>query len=295
VTAIRHRFIAIDEGLGNLLHINEDAPSTNWKVPIGRPQARDLQLVGANRILVSHHHGFTEFDIKRGEIAREFNSLEGVTAVRRQPDGHTLIAGVNVAGAAGVVILELDASNREVHRAVFPGDYVRLIRQTNDGTYLMCCNDRIREGSREGKYLQEFSVEGFYHAWKAIRLANNHLLVSAGYGAFWVELDPNGQVIRKLGDKESVPPEVNPFFYAMFQLLPNGNIVMANWQGHGEGHGAQGIQLLEFDRHGVIVWQWSRPDLISSLQGIVVLDGLDTNLLHDERNGLMLPVSGGQR
>jgi hypothetical protein len=30
--------------------------------------------------------------------------------------------------------------------------------------------------------------------------------------------------------------------------------------------------------------------LISSLQGVLVLDGLDTSRLHDERGGVMRPV-----
>jgi len=34
---------------------------------------------------------------------------------------------------------------------------------------------------------------------------------------------------------------------------------------------------------------WSKPDLISSLQGVLVLDGLDTSKLHDERSGVMAP------
>ena len=288
---IQHEFLALDEGRATLLHIDERDPAKNWLVPVGQPQSRDLQLIGGNKILVGHHHGYTEFDLAQGRVVREFTALEGVTAARRQPDGHTLIAGVNLAGATGVVVLELDAADREVHRAVFPGDYVRLIRQTASGTYLMCCNDRIREGSRDGKYLREFPVGGFFHAWKAVRLANGNLLVSAGYGAFLVELDPDGTVIRKFGGKDVVPAEVNPFFYAMFQLLPQGNVVLANWQGHGEGHGAKGVQLLEFNPAGEIVWQWSRSDLISSLQGVLVLDGLDANLLHDERRGLMLPVN----
>jgi hypothetical protein len=288
---IRHEFICIDEGLGTLLHINERDPLKNWRVSIGQPQPRDIQLIGGNKILIGHHHGYTEFDIALGRVVKEFASLEGVTAARRQPNGHTIIAGVNIAGATGVVVLELDAGDREVHRAFFSGDYVRLIRQTASGTYLMCCNDRIREGSRDGKYLRDFPVEGFFHAWKAVRLTGGNLLVSAGYGAFMVELDSTGKILRKFGGKGRVLEKIRPFFYAMFQLLPNGNIVLANWQGHGEGHGAQGIQLLEFDPNGAIVWQWSKADLISSLQGVLVLDGLDTAKLHDERNGLMQPVS----
>jgi hypothetical protein len=290
---LQHEFIAIDEGRGTLLHVAEREPAKNWRVPIGQPQARDMQLVGGHRVLVSHHHGYTEFELATGKPVREFKALEGVTAARRQPDGHTLLAGVNLAGANGVVVLELDEANQEVGRVLFPGDYVRLIRQTAQGTYLMCCNDRIREGAAAGGYLREFPVKGFYHAWKAVRLANGHLLVSAGYGAFMVELDAAGKLARKFGGKESVPAAVNPFFYAMFQLLPNGHVVLANWQGHGEGHGASGVQLLEFDARGQIVWQWSKAEMISSLQGLLVLDGLDTGLLHDERQGVLSPVPGG--
>ena len=303
--SIQHEFICIDEGLGTLLHVNEREPARNWRAPIGHPEARDMQLIGNNRVLIGHHHGYSEFDIATGRVVKEFKRLTGVTAARRQPNGNTIIAGVNLAATAGsagipagmtsatgVVILELDTEDREIHRAVFPGDYVRLIRQTEQGTYLMCCNDRIREGSREGNYLREFPVDGFYHAWKAVRLASGHLIVSAGYGAFLVELDASGKIVRTFGRKDSVPPEVNPFFYAMFQLLPNGHVVLANWQGHGDSHGKEGVQLLEFNARAEIVWQWSRSEMISSLQGVLVLDGLDTSRLHDERHGLVEPVSG---
>lgn len=286
-STIRHEFLAIDEGLARLLHIDEIHPSNDWIVPIGQPQARDMQLIGDGRVLIGHHHGWSEFEIATGRVLFEFTDYEGVTAVRRQPDGHTILAGVDIAGVTGVVILELDETNAEVHRAIYPGDYVRLIRQTGQGTFLMSCNDRIREGDRAGNYLREYPVEGFYHAWKSLRLPNGNLVVSAGYGAFIVELDPAGEIVRKFGGKEEVPEAVNPFFYAMFQLLPDGHLVLANWQGHGEGYGASGVQLLEFDSSGEIVWHWSDASRISSLQGVLVLDGLDTALLHDERDGVM--------
>jgi len=288
---IQHEFIAIDEGHATLLRIDERDQSKNWLVPIGQPQARDMQLIGGGKILIGHHHGYSEFDIALGRLVKEFKSLEGVTAARRQPNGNTIIAGVDIPGAKGVAVLELDVNDKEINRAIFPGDYVRLIRQTNEGTYLMSCNDRIREGSRDGKYLREFPVDGFYHAWKSLRLPNGNLIVSAGYGAFMVELDANGKILRKFGGKESLPEKVRPFFYAMLQLLPNGNIVLANWQGHGLGFGNSGKQLLEFNSAGEIVWSWSKADLISSLQGVLVLDGLDTSKLHDERNGVMQPLT----
>ena len=284
-----HSFIAIDEGLGTLLRVDQNRPERDWTVPIGHPQARDMQLIGGGRILIGHDRGYTEFDVESGKKAKELSTLGGVTSVRRQADGTTLIAGVNVGGIPGVAVHTLDPKDTIIRTVHFQGDYVRLIRQDSAGNYLMCCNDRIREASPEGQYLRDYPVEGFLHAWKAVKLANGHLMVSAGYGSFMVELAADGGTLRNFGAKDSVPQEVQPNFYAMFQVLPSGNLVVANWQGHGPGHGGQGIQLLEFDPAGNIVWTWSQADRISSLQGILVLDGLDLELLHDERTGILRP------
>jgi hypothetical protein len=283
---IQHNFIAIDEGHATLLHINERDQSWNRLVPIGQPQARDMQLIGDGKILIGHHYDYSEFDLALRRLAKEFKSLEGVTAVRRQPNGHTHLPSVDIPRTKGVVVLELDKDEIEIQRTAFPGDYVRVIRQTEHGTYLMSCNDRIREGSRDGRYLREFPVDGFYHAWKSLRLPTGNLIVTAGYGAFVVELDSSGKILRKFGGKESVPEKVRPFFYAMFQLLPNGNIVLANWPGFGQS----GMQLSEFNYAPEIVWSWNKSDLISLLQGVLVLDGLDTSKIHDELGGVMKPI-----
>ena len=54
---------------------------------------------------------------------------------------------------------------------------------------------------------------------------------------------------------------------------------------------ASGVQLFELDEKTAIVWQWSDAKIISSLQGVLILDGLDTAVLHDERNGIMTPLA----
>ena len=287
---IKHNFITIDEGLAQLMRIDEVNPENSWVVPTGHEAARDMQLIGDGRLLVGHHNGYSEFDIATGKLLFDCNKYEGVTAARRQPNGRTILAGVDFAGFEGAAILELDSEGKEIRSVQYEGDYVRLIRQTPQGTILMSCNDRIREGDLEGNYLRDYPVEGFLHAWKALRLPNGNLLISAGYGAFMIELDSGGKIVRKFGGKEDVPESVNPFFYATFQLMPNGHIILANWQGHGPEMGESGIQLLEFDVEEKIVWQWSESERISSLQGLLVLDGLDISKLHDEREGIMKPI-----
>jgi hypothetical protein len=306
---IKHDFVAIDEGITQLLRVNENDPSKNWIVkvapaaPAGVTRSprfnaapRDMQLVGNNRILISHDAGFSEFDLATGKVVKEINAYKGIATARRLPNGDTLIAGVNLDGSTGVVVLEIDDANTIKNKTVFPGDYVRLIRETAQGTWLIMNNTMIREGDRTGKILHEWPVAGFQHAWKALRLPNGHILSSAGYGAFFVELDADGKELRRFAQKETMPKEMHANFYAMFQLLPNGHIVVANWQNHGAGHGTEGIQMVEFDpaEPTKLLWQWSEAPIISSLQGVLVLDGLDTSKLHDERTGVMAPLAAAK-
>lgn len=289
-TPIQHEFLAIDEGLAQLLHIDERQPAKNWIVPTGHPQARDLQLVGSGRVLVGHDAGYSEFEIATGKLVKDVATYKGVTSARRLPNGHTLLAGAKLDGEKTVVVLELDATDALKNKTVFPTTYVRLIRETAAGTWLMMNDAVLRECDRTGKILHEWPVPGFKNSWKAVRLPDGRTLASAGYGAFMVELDVNGAVTRKFAEKEKMPAAVNANFYATFQLLPNGHIVLANWQGHGPSHGASGVQLFELNAKAEIVWSWSEAKLISSLQGVLVLDGLDTSRLHDERTGVMVPL-----
>lgn len=114
----QHEFIAIDEGRATLLHVDEHDQSKKWIVPISQPAARDMQLIGGNKILIGHHHAYTEFDLKLGHVLKEFQSLEGVIAVHRQPDGHTLIGGMDISGAKGVLVLGgLDVSRLHDERS----------------------------------------------------------------------------------------------------------------------------------------------------------------------------------
>ena len=290
-STIRHEFLALDEGLVSLLHVNENDPGQDWRVTVPHPTPRDMQLIGEGRVLIGHDAGYSEFDIATGKLLRDEARYKGVTSARRLPNGRTLLAGVGLDGEKGIVLLQVDDTGTVKRKVTVPGDYVRLVRETARGTFLLMADVRIREIDANGVAVNEWSAPGFRHAWKAVRLPNGHVVASAGFGANLVELDADGKVMRTIGGKGQVPPAVNPNFYATFQLLPNGHIVVANWQGHGPGHGESGVQLLEFDLAGAIVWQWSDAKRISSLQGVLVLDGLDRTRLHDERNGVMEPLA----
>jgi hypothetical protein len=200
-----------------------------------------------------------------------------------------------------VLFIEFSPDGQVVRRTTYVGDYLRLIRETPAGTYLCACNTLFREADGQGNWIREIRVPGFQHAWEALSLPNGHTLMSAGFGtsippgkggsSFMAEVDGAGALVHRYGSVSEVPAEIQPYFYAMFQLLPNGDVVIANWHGHGPGHQNVGAQLVELDPRGQVVWQWSDRNFVSSLQGVLVLDGLDPAVLNDERNGVMAPVA----
>lgn len=295
---IQHKFIAIDEGLKNLLYINEADSTKNWLVSMSSVYpARDMQLIGNNRILIGHNNGYTEYDIATGAVKRQVLTYDSVSSVRRLPNGQTILFGVDLAGSKGVIMLKLDSTNVQIKKVVFPGTYVRLARQTNTGTFLLACNDTIKEVDTLGNTIWKKFIccctpcLTNKHMWKAERLDNGHIFLAGGYGAFLAEIDTAGNFIRTIGAAPQATG-INPYFYGMFQILPNNNCVVANWQGHGAGNATKGIELLEYTGTGSIVWSWNKPTLVSSIQGILILDSLNTNLMYDDRNGYMLPING---
>ncbi len=76
---------------------------------------------------------------------------------------------------------------------------------------------------------------------------------------------------------------------ACIAILGNGDHVATSWQGHGRS----GVQVLEYDPAGTLVWSWQQDaSYVSSLQAVIVLDGLNLDLLHvDDTDGTLVPVS----
>lgn len=266
----QHRILAIDEGLQQMSLIDTGTAVPPWTISLADyPLARDMQRLDAERVLVGYDQGFCVLDIASGAIKDVCARWTGVTAVHRRADGATLVTGFDLDGLGGINVLTLDAELNVVHAARRDGDYVRLMRPTPHNTYLLCSNDHILETTPDLVALRSFAAPGFEHAWKAERGADGSTLVSAGYGAFMALFDTAGVLIQRFGGAAALPPEVVPFFYASYERLADGGLLVANWQGHGPDNGRKGQQLLEFNAGGELEASWSLGHVISSLQGIL--------------------------
>lgn len=283
------RLLLRDEGLTQLCYVDIANPAANWYLPV--PAGRDLQLVGNGRVLIGTGTGYEEREIASGKKLFELTAFTGTIAARRLRNGNTLLSGINWQGKKGIVLVEIDPSGNIKRTINYIGyNYVRLVRETASGNFLITSDNIVFEGNDAGAIIWKANIAGVAkpHAWQALRLANGQTVVSTGYSK-------NLQIFsadQKLIDSISGPAEVHPEFYSGFQILANGNYVVANWQGHGPKFGATGTQILEYTPAGKLAWSWKQDATkFSSIQGVLVLDGLDLNYLHvEDARGVLVPV-----
>ena len=274
------RFILRDEGLSQLSYVDLADPTKNWMVAI--PAGRDLQLTGQGRILIGTGSGYEEREIATGKKVNELTSFTGTLSARRLRNGNTMLAGLNWQNKQGMVLLEVDGSGNKKRLLHFPQfNYVRLIRETPAGTFLINADSIVFESDTAGKILWRAIIQCKRqpHSWQALRKVNGETIVSSGFAANFQIFDKDGNPVTSI----SGPEEVRPYFFAGFQILSNGNMVVTNWQGHGPNFGNSGVQLLEFSPDGKLIWSWKQDAAkYSSLQGVILLDGLNPDFLHIE-------------
>jgi lysophospholipase L1-like esterase len=261
-----------------------------WSTPLDGP--RDMQLVGGDRVAVSIASGYVELDLATGQVKKQVGGFASVESLRRLPGGGTVL-GANTGG--GVTLQELDGHDAPVRSATFPSyGQLRLLRRTPQGTFLLGVGTKLAEVDWSGRTVWDMEIPGGSSVFQGLRLANGTLAVASGYGAAILIVDPSARTVRTTigGKAQPDAATVVPNFYAGFQVLPDGRFVVTNWEGHGAGNGGKGLQLLEYDASGRLVWTWKQdPNLVSSLHNVIVLDGLDTTRLHDDVDGVLAPVA----
>ena len=299
------RLLLNDEGSSALHYVDLDAPSRSWKFS---GAGRDLQLIGGERVLRSTPTGFVELDLNSGKCLRELalRGASGIESARRLPNGNSLLLGN---GASGIFVWELDRDGRPLQNRSLLGDGLekgRMLRHTADDKFLFCSETAgrrlVHEADWVGGVRTLFEVPADVPAdsmVKAVRVAHDRIVVSTGYAATLLEIDvAQGRVTRSIGGKAQPAPSglrrsLSPHFFSGYQVLPDGGFLVANWQGHGPTHAADGYQVLSYDSDGTLIWCFDQaefPDL-TSLNNVIALDGLDTSRLHDEHFGTLAPLN----
>ena len=261
-TPIRHYFAVVDNGGNRLVVIDQIQGKRGWSVAVPAG-ARDVQRVQGDRLLVSHASGATEYALADGAAGWSHTALKGVSSAQRLSDGSTVFltgAGLTRISASGAVIAQVPLAINDP----------RLLRVLDDGSVLAC--------SASGKYIQHFSASGAALPWKATLPGKGYLALRQADGTTWattgdqcsiLKLDAAGTVLASLGGI-AAHPEARLLWLSGFCRLANGNLVAANWNGHGKI--GQGPHVVEFTPDNRLVWSWEDHAAAKTVTNVLVLE-----------------------
>lgn len=269
---IQHRFVACDFWKRKLWFVDEGQPENNWSAPLpGIPMG--LQKLPDDKLLITFNNvGYGIFDLKSRKLI-EKHLAPGITGAWRLPNGHTLV-GLN--REKSVVLTEADAESRPVKETTIPGlHYLRMIRPTPQGTWLLAWNDGVAEVDRqlspEKCVIRQFPLPRPRNAFDALRLADGRTLVGGGYAAGLFEYGPDAKLTREFIAQQ--PTGLSNFFYGGVQELKNGHLAVANWTGHSEKDFKPGWKIIEFNSAGQVVWYWLPADpSVGTINNFVLLE-----------------------
>jgi len=280
---MKRKMLLRDEGDPHMVMIDlSKTPVLVWKAVGEGAWARAEQLIGNNQILGGTSTGYQVWDYTTGAIVKTVTGFGNTQSAYRMATGETMLT------QSGTVLTFLDKTDKKSHAISYPGfGYVRVARPTRNGTFLVPSDSQLFEGDATGKVLWKTTGDGWSHIWMPLLLGppvgggkwtNGDTLICTAFGS---SCDVVDQVTHKVGFRFGGKNMVNaaaihPNFFSEFEILPNGNVFTSNWQGHGGNNGNTGIQVLEFDPSGAVIFFWKQDATIfSSIQGVQSMDGKD--------------------
>jgi hypothetical protein len=288
----KHRFLVHDEGNAGLAYIDQFDSTKNWKYSNGGQTYWGLQLVGNNRVLLGTSN---EVNILTGKEEKPRVQTGGNPSAIRLENGNTL----RCYESGSRVIEEFDSTGKQLRKKIFTGmSVLRMATYTPDQTFLFASNHSVDEVDWNGNIVWHFGdpdsmkTGNNQHICRALRMPNGNTLISTGYGARLIVVSKDKKIRKVIGGKNQPGNDsIKSNYYAGFHVLSNGHYIVTNWQAHGPGHGNEGVQILEYDTSGALVWSYKNPSMYSSVQDIIILDSLDITKFHDERSGVIAPLA----
>lgn len=293
-----HAILLSGSGMDRIEVLSKDG-KTLWRVSqtdIGWSEVNDADMLPNGNIVLASRasSGSTVYmlrpDYKKGsgyEVLWTYKVPAGAENHTSQvlPDGGILI-GEAYASYVRIVELDVQGNLRKTVSSLegWPAgsnshSQVRQIYKTEKGTYLlasMSANKTI-EYSADGEKLAEYPAGGF----TAICDKSGNVIVAGGDSHTLTAFDSqSGEMLWRIGQNDIAGVSLG--FVAALNVLDNGNILLANWGGHGGSGGDAVLEIaLPKDGEGAkVVWSVNSG---SATSNVCLLDGIDSRILRGER------------
>ncbi|MBI9016808.1 MAG: hypothetical protein JEZ07_06045 [Phycisphaerae bacterium] len=234
-----------------------------WEYPAG--STHDVEMLANGNVIFSTAKSVCEVTPDK-KLVWEYKAKGEVFSVQKLKNGNTLTADAHT-----LSIIEIDSKGKVVKELKLDGQTghgsLRLVRETDKGYLLALSNSTIiREYSFNGKILAELKMPGF--TFQAIKLSNGHFLASHPSGI--IEFDGSGKKIREF--KAADHPKLGIRFVTGFEVQANGDILVANWLGH--GHDREGDCAFLLDKNLRPTWRFADYEQASHVTQIHFIDKL---------------------
>ncbi len=275
---IKHKFLAVDNGLNHLLLVDE-INNKGWtiNIPAG---SRDLQILPGNKILVSHGNGAAEYNLTDGTKGWFTDKLANITTSTRLDNGNTLIGG----NVNGVTLYEILPNGTEKsHLTLSALSDIRLARRLKNGNTLLglAAPHQVVEVDSLGTTVWTGALTD--KGYVGYRLPNGHTIATSGEDCFIYDFSADGKATVIAGGLANHPTD-KMLWFSGFEILPNGNFLVANWNGHGmEG---KGPHAFEFTPQNKIVWTWDDAKIASTVTNVLNLEETPVMIAPQQSKGL---------
>lgn len=262
-------------GYDKVAVINRDGDIL-WSYKVPGADCNDAEVTNNGNVLLAYKYGAMLVDSTKNilwDIKVNYPDEEMYTATQME-DGHFLLAccgnpsRIMEVDTDGKVLKELkyDTGLKEVH-----GQFRQIVK-TEGGTYIIPIMSKgvIREMTDCGNLVREIEVGGT--PFQVSVLNNGNWLVAGGDGSMIVEVSPrDGKKVRII-DNDNFK-ECRLKFVAECTALDNGNILVANWDGHHMNE-EKSPAIIEISPDNKLVWSLGTDSKIYRISTLSLINDM---------------------
>ena len=283
IHAVRRKLVLADESRGFVHFYDSSYPRKGFKVAVKKP-VWDLKPLGGERYRTVCHGGYQVTDLKERKVVEEFK-YPGfkdwmATAVCDLKDGG-FVFSVNPQGAESgkaIHFYEFGVDKKLKRILKLPG-YFNARSMTpgrGDGEWLIAhekgfARIRLPATGDAVEIVKNYPQPAGRNLFAVVpSRAGDGYLAGCGYGGGLVRFDGAGEAVSQWFVPTDTGKESR--FYGQVEERADGNVYLAHWTGHGERDSFKGVQVVEFDPSGKVIWTLDSPDRYGSISGVVVLE-----------------------
>lgn len=252
------RLLVGGSGWNKVAVVDKATGRIEWEHEIGPgEECNDVQTTRKGNVLYAYNKGARLISYKDQSVIWDYKAPQGceVHTASEMPDGTFMIA---MCGHPARIVT-LDKNGNQFDELTFEtgiggvhGQFRQIVRGKN-GNYivpLMGTGEVIELDAKTAEVRRRVKVGGSLFSVKELK--NGRWLVSCGDSHRFVEVDPVTLERRTVTSRE-LSDGVKLLFVAEMQPCGNGNVLIANWPGHGRDKSQP--RLMEVDPQGKVVWR----------------------------------------